>query len=655
MALARQLTSSASLKCKVQVQSPLLLKWGHVAARRRLGSESNKLIATNVKRPRNVNVPRAAAILYGDWGTSKAYVIGLAFAVGGYASFWLIAAMCVLTALVGINYMIICRLYPDGGGVYASVRHRSEIISIVGAFLLIADYLVTAAISALSAFQYLGVPHPEKFAAAAILIIGLLNLLGPKHTGGLAFLISVPTAIVVITLGLFSLPHLGAAIGHLQPLHGGFWGNWAGFVGIVLALSGVEAIANATGVMRLDPGSTEANPSVRKTSTPALLWVMVEVCIFTALLGLAMHALGGLQIADGDVNAPGAKGVRDYMLRYMGQTFVGGALGPAVGHAFGFAVSITFGFLLLSAVNTAIVDLITIQFLMARDRELPLIFQRLNKWGVPSAGMLLATIVPMFLVLLVKDMVGLADLYAVGVVGAIATNLGATATDRKLPIKTWERTLMFGTFIVMAAIEMSLLIDKPNARYFAVTILAVGLILRGLVQERRAKKEATPPLVPEKLSVSTDAGVAATPTAELAIASLGGEAILCAIRGTGRTLEFALKEARETGHRLYLLFVREQPFMTEQDINRKWQEDPEASTIFAEAKSKTDANNPPLFCYAVSPSAAETIVDVAATLGASRLILGAPKRNALINILRGNVIREVSDLLPEEIDLLVYA
>ena len=185
------------------------------------------MIATTVKRPRNVNVPRAAAILYGDWGTSKAYVIGLAFAVGGYASFWLIAAMCVLTALVGINYIVICRLYPDGGGVYASVRHRSEVISIVGAFLLIADYLVTAAISALSAFQYLGVPHPERFAAMAIFIIGLLNLLGPKHTGGLAFLISVPTAIVVVTLGLFSLPHLGTAIGNLQPLHGGFLENWA--------------------------------------------------------------------------------------------------------------------------------------------------------------------------------------------------------------------------------------------------------------------------------------------------------------------------------------------------------------------------------------------------------------------------------------------
>jgi amino acid transporter/nucleotide-binding universal stress UspA family protein len=608
------------------------------------------MIPTNVKRPRNVDWKRAAAILYGDWGTSKAYVIGLAFAVAGYSSFWLIAAMCVLTALVGINYMVICRLYPDGGGVYASVRHRSEVISIVGAFLLIADYLVTAAISALSAFQYLGVPHPEKFAAVAILIIGLLNLLGPKQTGGLAFLVSVPTALVVIALGLVSLPHLGQAFAHLQPLHGTFAQNWAGFVGIVLALSGVEAIANATGVMKLDPGSTDERPSVVKTSTPAILMVMSEVCVFTALLGLAMHALNGLQIVNGDVNAPGAEGVRDYMLRYMGQVFVSGTLHPALGHAFGFIVSIVFAMLLLSAVNTAIVDLIMIQFLMSRDREIPKIFQRLNKWGVPSAGMLLATIVPMLLVLLVKDMAGLADLYAVGVVGAIATNLGATATDRKLSIKVSERTLMFGTFVVMAAIEMSLLIDKPNARYFAVTVLAVGLILRGLVQERRMKKEASKAFgaIPERLALDV------AQTKSEALVSSGGESILCAIRSAGRTLDFALREARKAGARLYLLFVREQPFMTEQDVGRKWQEDAEASAIFTEAKQKAE-NITPLFCYAVSPSAAETIVDVAATLGVSRVIVGAPQRSALINLLRGNVIREVSNSLPEDIDLLVYA
>src|SRR6266853_3936576 len=151
------------------------------------------LVSSTTKRPRNVDWPRAAAILYGDWGSSKIYIIGLAFAVAGYASFWLIAPMCALTALVGFNYMIICRHYPDGGGVYASVRHRSEIISIVGAFLLVADYIVTAAISALSAFQYLGqylgIPHPEICAAIAIVVIGGLNYFGPRHTAGLAFLI----------------------------------------------------------------------------------------------------------------------------------------------------------------------------------------------------------------------------------------------------------------------------------------------------------------------------------------------------------------------------------------------------------------------------------------------------------------------------------
>ena len=52
--------------------------------------------------PRNVDALRTA-ILYGGWGTFKAYVIGLAFAVAGYSSFWLIAAMCLLTGLVGLD------------------------------------------------------------------------------------------------------------------------------------------------------------------------------------------------------------------------------------------------------------------------------------------------------------------------------------------------------------------------------------------------------------------------------------------------------------------------------------------------------------------------------------------------------------------------
>lgn len=617
------------------------------------------IVAGNTRRPRNVDSPRAAAILYGDWGTSKAYVIGLAFAVGGYASFWLIAAMCALTALVGVNYMVICRHYPDGGGVYASVRHRSEIVSIVGAFLLIADYIVTAALSALSAFDYLKFSHPEIWAAAAIAFIGLLNLLGPKHTGGLAFLVSIPTAAVVLLLALFSIPHLHEAVRAVEPLTGGFWKNWKGFVGVVLALSGVEAIANSTGVMKLNPGTTDANPNVSKTSTPAILWVMFEVCIFTALLSLAIHAIPHMAIDatdpnNPDVNAPNDKGVRDYMLRYLGQTFVGGAWGHTAGVVMGVAVAWTFGALLLSAVNTAIVDLIAISFLMSRDGELPPRFQKLNKFGVPSLGLCVATVIPIILVLAVKDMGALADLYAVGVVGAIATNLGASSTDRKLGLGPWERTLMLFTFAIMLCIEISLFVEKPTARVFAVTVLAVGLVLRGLAAEyAKRSKEAQAAVV--------TAAAAAAPVTPSPITTFtyknteaNGPPMMCAVRGLGKTLDFAIDESRQTQRPLYLLYIRTLPVLTEQDCKRKWQEDEAAREIFMYAKTKA-CGHPVYPCYAVSDSVAHTIVDITATMGASYLVLGAPERHGLASLLRGSIIREISDNLPDDIHLLVLA
>jgi amino acid transporter len=605
------------------------------------------MIIGKTKRPRNVDAPRAAAILYGDWGTSKAYVIGLAFAVAGYSSFWLIAAMCVLMALVGVNYMAICRHYPDGGGVYASVRHRSEIISIVGAFLLIADYIVTAAISALSAFQYLGWPNPEFFAGGAILVIGALNYFGPKHTGGLAVLVSVPTVIVVVILGIFTIPHIGDAFHNLQPLNGGFLKNWNGFVGIVLALSGVEAVANATSVMKLNRDSTDDHPVVTKTSTPAIAAVMLEVCLFTALLGLGMHALSGLQIQNGDVNAPGSPGVRDYMLRYMAEVFVGGSLGPLLGQIAGWCVTIVMGVLLLSAVNTAIGGLVALFFLLSRDGEIPPEFEKLNSFGVPVLGLVVATIIPAVLVVGVRDIAGLADLYAVGVVGAIAANLGATSTDKHLVLARWERVLMFCTFLIMSAIEISLFIDKPNARVFAASILAMGLVLRGLVEERAEKKKIAAekakeakPVVPNLFQSPKD--------------EVTGPPMLCAVRGIGRTLDFAIQEARETKRPLYLLFVREQPVVAPGDRKRKWMEDAEATAIFSYASEKADGLTI-LPCYAASDSAADTIVDIAATVGASYLIVGAPQRNMIVNLLRGNIIKNISDILPEEIHLLVYA
>src|SRR5438874_1176858 len=175
----------------------------------------------SVHRPRNVDWQRAAALLYGDWGTSKAYVIGAAFLAAAYASLPIILAVCALTGLVGYNYIVICKQFPDGGGVYSAARLQSRF--------------------------------------------------------------------VVVTIILMSLTHLTLA--HLEPSHKGFAENWTKFVGVILALSGVEAIANLTGVMKLDPGASLDRPMVGKTARKAILTVAIEVVVGTAMLGWAMVSL----------------------------------------------------------------------------------------------------------------------------------------------------------------------------------------------------------------------------------------------------------------------------------------------------------------------------------------------------------------------------
>ena len=181
-------------------------------------------------RPRNVDWRRAAALLYGDWGTSKAYVIGLAFVAAGFASLPLIIAVSVLTAIVGFNYIIVCRHFPDGGGVYSAAREQSRFLAAVGALLLVANFLVSADVSGWAAVSYFGVPR--KFTPAAtialIAIVGFINYFGPKHSGSVSVWLAVPTVITVAAIILVSLPHL--SLQFLEPQHASFTQTWVAFV-----------------------------------------------------------------------------------------------------------------------------------------------------------------------------------------------------------------------------------------------------------------------------------------------------------------------------------------------------------------------------------------------------------------------------------------
>src|ERR1700712_758686 len=162
------------------------------------------------ERPRELHWYHAGPMLFGDWGTSRLYVLGLAFAFTRHSSFWYIAAMCVLMIGVGWSYEIICRLFPDGGGVYSSARHRSQLLAVIGGLLLCADYVVTASLSCLDAFHYMGIkdvkllglPIDAVAAAITILLIGGLNYFGPKKAGTVAMIVAIATVALTLVVGV---------------------------------------------------------------------------------------------------------------------------------------------------------------------------------------------------------------------------------------------------------------------------------------------------------------------------------------------------------------------------------------------------------------------------------------------------------------------
>ena len=596
-------------------------------------------------RPRNVGWARAAALLYGDWGTSKAYVIGLAFVAAGFSSFPIILAVCVLTGLVGYNYVIVCRHFPDGGGVYSAAREQSRVLAVLGSLLLLADFIVTAAMSCWDAMIYFGVPNPYLKLATigCILLIGAVNCFGPKHSGSFAVTLALPMVIVVVGIIALSVPHLN--FNSLEPTHTSFSKNWVAFVGVILALSGVEAIANLTGVMKLNPDATPDKPNVSSTATKAIWPVAIEVVFGTALLGWAMLSLPkelGSAIHDRWQD----------MLRYLGEHYGELAFGIHFGHLFGVVIGLVVGLLLLSAVNTAVGAMIGLIYMLARDREMPRQFTKLNSHGVPWRPLLVAVLLPAILVVLSDDLDSLADMYAIGVVGAITVNLGSSCFNKRLKLNWREFVTMLVTFLVLFAIEITIAKTKPAALFFAACVLGTGFGLRWYAMKRAGMETVT---LTREMAAAVNPQLVATlrPNFET------GQSILVAARGFTPVLRYALEEAKLRQGNLYVLYIKQLAVnllgpLADRERPR-WQNDREAAVIMygiLDLAQGTGVQVLPV--YAVSENPAATITDIAATLGVDMMMLGAPHRTALIKLLRGDVVAEVAKNLPENIQLVIY-
>jgi len=541
------------------------------------------------------------------------------------------------------------------------------LLAVVGALLLIADLTVTAALSGWSGLTYVIAGTEDIFwlkflkdhiafaTIGVLLVLGFINWFGPKHSGSLAVALALPTVIVVVALIAISIPYLTTHF--LEPRHESLSMLWVQFVGVILALSGVEAIANLTGVMKLDPGSTPERPSVARESLKAITPVAIEVVCATAVLGWAMLSLPavlertlGLSTKS-EVAAILLKRHED-MLRFMGEQFAAASFGVWIGQAFGWIVGIVFLLLLLSAANTAIVAMIGLLYLTARDGEMPRHFKRLNRHGVPLYPLLIAVGLPVIVLMTATNFQSLAGLYAIGVVGAITVNLGSCTFNRAIGFTWYDRVLFGITFTILFFVELTLARTKPDALFFVVCVLGIGLALRAWTQKRSGFTTLT---VTRQVAAMVSPNLVATMQPRLE----EGQKIMVAARGITPVLSFALDEAQLRKATLCVLYVKEiAVYYAGGPTFRgraRWQDDPEAQAIMSlMLRLGAERNICVLPVYAVSEDAAATILDLSATMGVDFLMIGATQRHALANLLRGSVATSVAQQLPDSIQLVIY-
>jgi amino acid transporter/nucleotide-binding universal stress UspA family protein len=616
------------------------------------------LVTSAQKRPRDLHWYHAGPLLFGDWGTSRLYVLGLAFYYTGHASPIYLAAMSLIMIAVAWAYTIVCRSFPEGGGVYTAARQLSPTLSVVGATLLLCDYIVTASLSAVEAFHYLGVPHNLTVLCSCVTIVGvgLINWLGARSAGRFALLIAFAAILTSAVIGLMALPMVpeGLKTVHLNADHlqGDWIQRWENLVRIVLALSGVEAVANMTGLMR-EP--------VRKTSKRTIWPVLFEVLALNMIFALAINALPALlnvgqpayqvheltQHLNSDQVPTEVKEYRDTAVKLLAEHASAHWFGSGFGRGFGIFAGVVFGLLLLSAVNTAIMAKVSVMYSMGHDGELPRHTTKLNYSGVPWVPLIIACAAPIILLCIEADAKALGELYAIGVVGAISINFLCCAANKKIHMATWERSLMWFFGVFMTIVELTICIAKPHAAAFAGGMIAWVLVTRWIVHQVKKRRA-------EGMSIPMPAdGWWAELQREPLPMDPNRPKIMLAARGRGQA-EFAVDLARRRGATLFVIYVRTLRVMDfVPGAVPVVQDDPQAlESLGGVALLARNYRVPLVPIYVCATDVAAEILDYTVTYGCDTLIMGKTKRRAFARALEGDVITEVMRHLPPEVSLI---
>ena len=435
------------------------------------------------------------AVVFADIGTSVYYTPGILYGqVGVHAALFVTMTLAVFVLLC-IKYAEVAIRYPEGGGVVTvATRAIHPFAGLVGGLLILVDYFLTAALSALSGVIYLTVvagpmkPVVLVVAVAALVLLGGLNLMGVKTSAQVtaAFAVAAAAGQLAVVVGV--AVHLGPSgvintFSHL--LSGprlGPLGVLTGFSGAFLAFSGLESIA------QLAPAMAEP----RKRVAPiAMGLVVLTVAITSPLLTLWSTTL--LDPAKNDPNQ-----------------FVSLLGGFAAGPVLQVSVAISGALLLVFASNTALIGTYNVFLALARLEFLPKALTRTNRWRkTPHVAIMVATAVPVAVIVFSRGNVGLlGDLYAFGLLGAFSVTCVALDVVRfherhvqrlgKEAVNVGRVRFILGviTTVLVSGAWITNLFAKPLATLFGGSVTLVGIGIAFLTY-RRARRRGPSLIFPQ--------------------------------------------------------------------------------------------------------------------------------------------------------------
>ena len=596
----------------------------------------------------------AWAVVFCDIGTSVYYVPGILYgSVGDKTPFFILLTTLAFIPLA-FKYIEITWRNPEGGGVVTNTTKAfGPMWGCLGGMLITTSYFLTAAISAVSGFHYIGsvLPalnaHIVLFACLGLLALAVLNIIGIRESATMALVMAVTAlivnmAVIAFSVNALSLDQWTQAWQTLTPgqdmsmrsLLVGFGAAW-------LAFSGLESISQLSPAMRFP---------LRRTTR----WAMIAV-IVTTIVTSPMLSVLSINMLDAHTKATQSE-------RFISDiAMISGGLGLKL------AVVLSASTLLLFAANTAIIGAYHIFLALAKAGFLPRVISlRSEKFHSPHVAISIATLVPIAVILAtLGDLSLLGEMYAFGLLGAFFfSSLSLDAIRWRLgrrDLGFWFGVLTTGMVLLAWCVNM---VEKDLATLFGGLLTAVGMIVA--VGVRRAWFLDILHQIPivERLQarayrasedwVEDELKGLVTLAEAIEVKPFYSSSTLLALRDENPRLvqEGITRVKGKNEGALYCIYVEEWPGLFTGDTPHRPNE-AGVRTLRSALQEVREKQIEIIPIWTVSHNAAEAIANAAKTLDVDSVIIGASRRSAFYHMLRGHVVKGLMKRLPRDCHLMI--